>query len=455
MTAVFTFISSLFWGVLTLSVLVFVHELGHFLAARACHVRVTEFFLGMPCSKNIHVVSKRTGTKIGVTPILLGGYAAICGMEDSESAYAPMVLSAIHRAGTISCQRLSTELGLDIEVVQEACAQLEQWGSIAPVYLDGDGPQGRYYPSAYAAMPRDAQGYTIYDGRAFDASHATRQGEPWDPSMGERAFYCAERSHTYAGKGFPKRVFMLVAGVVMNLLLGFALLVFVYSVIGFDVAIDSNVIGSVEESSPAAQAGLRAGDEIVSISDIETDSWTDILAAIQELSETSDEPSFVIAFERDGALDTVTLSPDDDGMVGIGIMYEHRRLGVIDAIRVSADYIHQTAYGVIQLLIPSQTMEVLDNSTSIVGISVISAQAAASGPAVYLTFASLISLSLGLMNLLPIPPLDGGKLLFEVVQLIVRRPVPAKIKNAVSYIGIALFLMLFVYMFQQDIARLI
>ena len=256
-------------------------------------------------------------------------------------------------------------------------------------------------------------------------------------------------------KGFPKRVFMLVAGVVMNLLLGFALLVFVYSVIGFDVAIDSNVIGSVEESSPAAQAGLRAGDEIVSISDIETDSWTDILAAIQEVSETSDEPSFAITFERDGALDTVTLSPDDDGMVGIGIMYEHRRLGVIDAIRVSADYIYQTASGVIQLLIPSQTMEVLDNSTSIVGISVISAQAAASGPAVYLTFASLISLSLGLMNLLPIPPLDGGKLLFEVVQLIVRRPVPAKIKNAVSYIGIALFLMLFVYMFQQDIARLI
>lgn len=450
-----TFVSSLFWGVLTLSVLVFVHELGHFLAARVCHVRVTEFFLGMPCSKNIHIVSKRTGTKVGVTPILLGGYAAICGMEEAESDCAPAVLSAIHRAGTISCDRLASSLGLDIDAVQEACAQLEQWGSIAPVYLDGDGPEGRYYPSAYASMSRDARGCTVYDGRAFDAAHATRQGDPWTPPMGERAFYRAERSHTYAGKGFMKRVFMLVAGVAMNLLLGFALLVFVYSAIGFDVAIDSNVIGSVEESSPAAKAGLQAGDEIVSISDIQTVSWSDILAAMQDVTDSSDDPSVEVVFLRDGALHTVSLEPDDDGMIGIGIAYEHRCLGVIDAIRVSADYIYQTASGVIQLLIPSQTMEVLDNSTSIVGISVISAQAAASGPAVYLSFAALISLSLGLMNLLPIPPLDGGKLLFEVIQLIVRRPVPAKVKNAVSYIGIALFLMLFVYMFQQDIARLI
>ena len=67
------FISSLFWGVVTFSVLVFIHEGGHFLAARACGVRVTEFFLGLPCRFNIHRVSRKNGTKFGVTPILLGG----------------------------------------------------------------------------------------------------------------------------------------------------------------------------------------------------------------------------------------------------------------------------------------------------------------------------------------------------------------------------------------------
>ena len=85
MDAAVGFLSALFWGLLTLSVLVFIHEGGHFLAARACGVRVTEFFLGLPCSKNIHRVSKRIGTKFGVTPILLGGYAAVTGMEDAQT----------------------------------------------------------------------------------------------------------------------------------------------------------------------------------------------------------------------------------------------------------------------------------------------------------------------------------------------------------------------------------
>ena len=84
MDALFGILGPIFWGLLLLSVLVFVHEGGHFLAARACGVRVLEFFLGMPCRFNIHHVSKRIGTKFGVTPILLGGYAEICGMDPTE-----------------------------------------------------------------------------------------------------------------------------------------------------------------------------------------------------------------------------------------------------------------------------------------------------------------------------------------------------------------------------------
>ena len=75
MDAILGFIGPVFWGLILLSALVFVHEGGHFLAARACGVRVLEFFLGMPCRFNIHHTSRRIGTKFGVTPILIGGYA--------------------------------------------------------------------------------------------------------------------------------------------------------------------------------------------------------------------------------------------------------------------------------------------------------------------------------------------------------------------------------------------
>ena len=87
-------LSSIFWGLVVLSVLVGIHEGGHFLASRACGVRVTEFFLGLPCRFNLHHVSRRIGTKFGVTPILLGGYAMVCGMDPEDNTHAASVLGS-------------------------------------------------------------------------------------------------------------------------------------------------------------------------------------------------------------------------------------------------------------------------------------------------------------------------------------------------------------------------
>ena len=100
-------------------------------------------------------------------------------------------------------------------------------------------------------------------------------------------------------------------------------------------------------------------------------------------------------------------------------------------------------------------MEMLENTTSIVGISVMSAQAAAQGPTTFLMLAALISFSLGLMNLLPIPPLDGGKLIIEIIQAVTRREVPLNVQSAISYVGVALFLALFVFVLRNDIIRFI
>ena len=126
---------------------------------------------------------------------------------------------------------------------------------------------------------------------------------------------------------------------------------------------------------------------------------------------------------------------------------------MVDSARITWAYIAGTAEGVMQMLQPAHTMEVLDNSTSIVGISVMSAQAAESGPSTLLSFAALISFSLAFMNLLPIPPLDGGKLLIEVIQAVSRRQVPVRAQTYLSYAGVALFGILFIYMLRTDILR--
>lgn len=446
--------SSVFWGVIVLSLLVFVHEGGHFLAARACGVRVTEFFLGLPCRFNVHHASKRIGTRFGVTPILLGGYAAISGMDPEDQPLAPAVLTEVHRRGRASVAELAAALDADEGQVLEACAHLMGWGSIAPVYdaAAGESSMSGYYPSTYAAMPRDAAGNTIYDGRAFQRDGATAEGDPWEPPQGREAFFAAERSHTYIGKGFWARALMLTAGIIVNIVTGLAIMVFAFSVLGQSAPADVNTIGEVTADSPAAVAGLQGGDVLLTVNGTETGSWTAIIEALSGLEPGSE---VALTWERDGARHEGAATLDAEGHLGIGVSTTTVRLSPVDAVRVTGDLIARTAEGVIRLVQPQHTMEVLESSSSIVGISVMSAQAAASGPSTLLTFMALISFSLGFMNLLPIPPLDGGKLLIEIIQAVIRRPVPLRAQTYLSYAGVALFALLFVFMLRTDILRLL
>ena len=158
-------------------------------------------------------------------------------------------------------------------------------------------------------------------------------------------------------------------------------------------------------------------------------------------------------FDEHGDFKTIEVSFDEDGMLGINVPTQVVRLDPLQSCQIAIDNIVATAQSVMSLLNPRHTMEVLDNSTSVVGISVMSAEAAAAGPATFLNFAAVISFSLGFMNLLPIPPLDGGKLLIEVIQAVTRREVPIKIQSAISVVGIVLFGLLFLYMLRADFLR--
>ena len=352
------------------------------------------------------------------------------------------------------------------------------WGSLAPVYdaSKGEGPRSKFYPSSYAAMPRDAAGNTVFDGRAFDRAHATAEGEPWIAPDGAEAFLASERSHTYIGKGFWKRAFMLIAGIAVNLISGVLLFVIAYSVIGFQAPLDSNLLGSVATGSPAAAAGISEGDRILSVDGDAVTTWTEITSSLNAAREAGSDPIELTVWTPDadapqapegsasddmasyladhGSIREVALSTADDGMIGIGVSYHTVRVDPVASARLSFDFLVSTAQGVAKLLIPQHTMEVLDNSASVVGISVMSAEAAQDGAGTFLSLAALISFSLGFMNLLPIPPLDGGKLLIEIVQAVTRREVPVKVQLILSYIGIALFGFLFLYMLRGDILRL-
>ncbi|MBY4798032.1 site-2 protease family protein [Collinsella sp. AGMB00827] len=444
------FLSSVFWGVLVLSILVFVHEGGHFLAARLMGVRVTEFFLGLPCRVRLSRKSSRIGTRFGVTPLLLGGYAAICGMDPEVPALAHEVLATIHTHGRVRVGTLAEELKATPEEIVEAASFLLGWGSIAEAEQKSDSTQEAELE--FLSMSRDSAGNTVYDGRAFRREEATQEGEPWPVTQGAMAFFMAERAHTYLGKGFWPRAFMLVAGILVNIICGFAIMVFALSCLGTPQVLDSNVLGGVRPNSPAAEAGIQAGDVIQAVNDQPCSSWTDIVHA---LSSAQPGQTIKVSFEREGMSKEGQLTLDAEGRIGIEASVATVRLSPLDAMRATTISLARTAEGVARLIHPSHTVEVLQSSSSIVGISAMSAQAAVAGPAALLPFMALISFSLAFMNLLPIPPLDGGKLLIEIIQAVLRRPVSVRIQTYASYVGIGLFLLLFVFMLRTDILRLL
>ena len=458
MSNILGFLAPLFWGVLVLSLLVFVHEGGHFLAARMCNVRVTEFFLGMPSRWRLAHKSKKIGTTFGVTPILIGGYAAICGMEPIDKELATKILAYINEQGRATVDSIAEQFNISDKDAMETCVALLNMASIEGYYDEDEAPNPKYYPTKYQTVSRDCAGNTVFDGKIFNREEASVAGEPYKPSCSSEEFFAAEQSHTYQGKGFFKRAFMLLAGIVVNLVTGFILMVSAFSLIGMDQIVDVNVISEVTEGSLAQELGLEDNDIIYNVNGQDVTTWTGLIDAL-DAARSEGELTLTFAHQLDDdAYDEpliVTHEFTEGQSLGIYATTQTFRLGFVDASRVTIATIHATLVNIMQLFNPAHTVEVLDNSTSIIGISVMSAEAASMGLMPLFNLAAAISFSLAFMNLLPVPPLDGGKLFIEAIQAVTHKEVPMKIQMIASYIGFALFALLFLYMLRADVLRFI
>ena len=118
-------------------------------------------------------------------------------------------------------------------------------------------------------------------------------------------------------------------------------------------------------------------------------------------------------------------------------------------------YVGMVVQAIAGLFNPATAAETVSQSTSIVGIAIMSKDALSAGIESAISFTAMISVSLGLMNLLPIPPLDGGKLVIEIVQKISRRIASPRVVGYVSMAGMVLFIGFFAIMLNQDIQRFV
>lgn len=448
-----------FWGLVILSLLVYVHEAGHFIAARIMGLRVKEFFIGLPCRVRLSRVSKKTGTAYGITPLLLGGYTLICGMDPGEPSCLARVLSYIYKQGFTTVSYAARDLHLKESEVEAALMTLNDWGSIEETH------------NGFQTLARDAHMRTIFDkGHDFSEVGSTRAGEAHPHPGTQKAFLSQERSHTYQKLHFWGRTFVLINGIFINIATGFLILVCALALFGVPTALNTTRIGSVDEGSLAAAAGLKAGDEIIAINNQNVATWNDMAKAIGEASQT--EQPYTVTASSSSRDNDVSATPERDEeasqtrivtieptapaeKLGIRAITVQTHLSLPDACVAAASYIGMTGVAIVQLFNPAHFQEVISQSSSVVGISVMAADAAQEGITALLILTAAISLSLGFMNLLPVPPLDGGKILIEAISALIRRPVPAKIQRIISYIGVLLFILLFIVLLKQDIVRFI
>jgi regulator of sigma E protease len=248
------------------------------------------------------------------------------------------------------------------------------------------------------------------------------------------------------------------AGPFMNFILALLLFIYSFAFIGIPESTDEPVLGKVLENRPAAQAGLSAGDRIISVNGNPVTTWSDFTEMI---AGSQPGETLNIQLERDGQIKNLKVMPDDQGTGGqpaIGVLnlVNYNKLGIWDSVKLGLEQTYQLT---ILLLSWLGTLFTGGASTSDlagpVGIVSLVGEAAQIGTVFLINFAAYLSINLGILNLLPIPALDGSRIVFSVVEAIRRKPMEPEKEGFVHWLGFLFLMLLIVLVTFNDIVRLI
>lgn len=261
------------------------------------------------------------------------------------------------------------------------------------------------------------------------------------------------RERAFIYRSIPARLLVLVAGAAMNFVLAVVILFGVFSVQGVTEPNPAPVIGQVLPNAPVSSQQLQAGDRIISIDGKSVRQWTDISPLVQQASGDSLQ---VEVARADGHLN-LEIQPTKEGerkVLGITPQILQRQVSVTEAMSYSVQRSYQMLkqmwLGLAGIVAGKQSAGQLAGP---VGIAQMAGAVAETGFINLLLFTAMLSLNLGLINLLPVPLLDGGRVLLTLIEGIIGRRIPEKAENVIQFTGLVLLAAVFLWATGNDILR--
>ncbi|MBM7619021.1 regulator of sigma E protease [Bacillus tianshenii] len=410
--------------IIIFGVLVFVHELGHLVFAKRAGILCREFAIGFG-PKVFSFKKQETVYTIRLLPI--GGFVRMAG-EDPEvievkpGYHVGLMFDAKGEVNKVVIN--NKDKYPDAKIIEVEYADLERELIIRGYELNEEETLKDYKVSK--------ESYFVMDGQEI-------QNAPFDRQFGS--------------KTLMQRTLAIFAGPMMNFILAFFIFAFLGMVQGY--YINEAVIGELAPDGAAQASGLQQGDKVLAINDESVSTWEEVVKIIQV--NANEELLFLI--ERDGQSMNIPVTPKSDkaengeerGVIGVFMPTEKSFLGAIpNAATETYTWTKEIITGLGKLITGQFSIDMLSGP---VGIYKSTEVVAESGIFLLMRWTAVLSINLGIINLLPIPALDGGRLMFFAAEAVRGKPIDRHKEGLVHFIGFALLMLLMLVVTWNDIQK--